>query len=318
MGMFHKVKVGDQVISPIDWEMSPDISFGTFESWGGRERVRNNDECVYYFFVDNWGDEPKFCLMERAVKHAKVMAEIKAPSEIVKQCVKSQGGSSIFEKSYAIDEPIKQWLIDNVLDGGDSQLVVPMVEVVLIEDMGTPLPTAAEKPFTGEVTVLPSVPDYINDDEIADVLKKWDFFDSEHNLSGTFENSLTSSGNPEVIIDQRTSLMWQRDGLDIHSIRTIQRNIEELNKNNFAGFSDWRLPTMEEAMSLMESEKNFKDVFLNPCFSKEQPFIFVAAQRKPGGYWFVDYKQGRAFWSSGTIPGGFGRLVRTLSESKVN
>lgn len=313
MGMFHKVKVGEQIISPIDWEMSPDISFGTFESWGGRERVRNNDECVYYFFVDNWGEEPKLCLMERAVKHAKVMAEIKAPSEIVKQCVKSQGGSSIFEKSYAIDEPIKQWLIDNVLDGGDSQLIVPRVEVVLIEDMGTPLPSAAEKPFTGERTVLPSVPDLINDDEIADVLKKWNFFDSAHNVSGTFENSFISSGNPEVIIDQRTSLMWQRDGLDIHSIRTIQRNIEELNKNNFAGFSDWRLPTMEEAMSLMEPEKNFKDVFLNPCFSKEQPFIFVAAQRKPGGYWFVDYKQGRAFWSSGTIPGGFGRLVRTLS-----
>ena len=110
MGMFHKVKVGDQVISPIDWEMTPDLSFGTFESWGGRERVRNNEECVYYFFVDNWGDEPKLCLMERAVKHAKIMAEIKAPPEIIKQCVKGQGGSSIFEKSYAINEPIKQWL----------------------------------------------------------------------------------------------------------------------------------------------------------------------------------------------------------------
>lgn len=313
MGLFHKVKVGDQIISPIDWEMNPDSSFGTFESWGGRERVRNNDECVYYFFVDNWGDEPKLCLMERAVKHAKIMAEIKAPPEIVKQCVKSQGRSSIFEKSYAIDEPIKQWLIDNVLDGGDSQLVVPRVEVVLVEDMGTPLPSATEKPFSGEVVLLPSAPDIINDDQIADVLKKWNFFDSEHNLSGRFENSFVSTDNPEVIIDQRTSLMWQRDGLDINSIRTIQRNIEKLNANQFAGFSDWRLPTMEEAMSLMEPEKNVKDVFLHPCFSKEQPFVFVAAQRKPGGYWFVDYKQGRPFWSSGTIPGGFARLVRAVA-----
>lgn len=313
MGLFHKVKVGDQVISPIDWEMNPDISFGTFESWGGRERVRNNDECVYYFFVDNWGDEPKLCLMERAVKHAKIMAEIKAPPEMIKQCVKGQGSSSIFEKSYAIDEPIKQWLIGNVLDGGDSQLVVPRVEVVLVEDMGTPLPSATEKPFTGDAALLPSAPDIINDDQIAAVLKKWNFFDSEHNLPGKFENSLISSGNPEVIIDQRTSLMWQRDGLDINSIRTIQRNIDKLNTNKFAGFSDWRLPTMEEAMSLMEPEKNAKDVFLHPCFSKEQPFIFVAAQRKPGGYWFVDYKQGRAFWSSGTIPGGFARLVRAVA-----
>jgi hypothetical protein len=312
MGMFHKVKVGDQVISPIDWEMTPDISFGTFESWGGRERVRNNDECVYYFFVDNWGDEPKLCLMERAVKHAKIMAEIKAPLEIISQCVKSQGSSSIFEKSYAINEQIKQWLIDNVLDGGDSRLVVPRLEVVFKEDMGTPLPGVSENPFTGENVLLPSEPGYINDDQIADVIRKWNFFDSEYNPSGRFENSLVSSTNPEVIIDQRTSLMWQRDGLDINSIRTIQKNIEELNKQNFAGFSDWRLPTMEEAMSLMEPEQNIKGVFLKLCFSKEQPFIFVAAQRKPGGYWFVDYKQGRAFWSSGTIPGGFGRLVRTI------
>ncbi len=312
MGMFHKVKVGDQVISPIDWEMTPDISFGTFESWGGRERVRNNDECVYYFFVDNWGDEPKLCLMERAVKHAKIMAEIKVPPEIIKQCVKSQGSSSLFEKSYAIDETTKKWLIDNILDGGDSPLVVPRVEVVLVEDMGTPLPSAAEKQFSGDVVHLPSEPEFINDDEIAEVSKKWNFFDSEYNPSGRFDNSFITSGDPKVIIDQRTSLMWQRDGLDINSIRAIQRNIEEVNKNKFAGFSDWRMPTMEEALSLMEPKKNTKDVFLKPCFSKEQPFIFVAAQRKPGGYWFVDYKQGRAFWSSGTIPGGFGRLVRTV------
>lgn len=312
MGIFHKVKVGDQIISPIDWEMTPDMSFGTFESWGGRERVRNNEECVYYFFVDNWENEPKLCLMERAVKHAKILAEIKAPADMIKQCVNGQGSSSLFEKSYAINGPIKQWLIDNVLDGGDSQLIVPRVEVILVEDMGTPLPKTTESSFAGDVVLLPSEQEYINDDEIVDVLKKWNFFDSECNPSGRFDNYFVASGDPQVIIDQRTSLMWQRDGLDINSIRTIQRNIEKVNKNNFAGFSDWRLPTMEEAMSLMEPEKNFKDLFLKPCFSKEQPFIFVAAQRKPGGYWFVDYKQGRAFWSSGTIPGGFGRLVRTV------
>lgn len=315
MGMFHKVKIGDQVISPIDWEMSPDISFGTFESWGGRERVRNNAECVYYFFVDNWGDEPKLCLMERAVKHAKIIAEIKAPLEIIKECVKSQGSSSTFEKSYAIDEQIKQWLIANVLDGGDSRFIVPSVAVIHKEDMGLTLPAASEHVFTGDTVLLPSQPDFviINDDQIAGVLKKWNFFDSEYNPSGRFDNSFVRTTDPAVIVDQRTSLMWQRDGLDINSIRAMQRNIEDLNKKSFAGFSDWRLPSMEEAMSLMEPEKNSKDVFLQPCFSKEQPFIFVAAQRKPGGYWFVDYKQGRAFWSSGTIPGGFGRPVRTVA-----
>jgi hypothetical protein len=306
------MKIGDEVISPIDWEMNPDISFGTFESWGGRERVRNNKEFVYYFFVDNWGDEPKLCLMERAVKHARIMAEIMAPPEIIKQCVTAQGSSSIFEKSYAIDERIKEWLIDNVLDEhGDSRLVVPRLEKVIREDMGPQLPLAAASPPVGEIVQLPTQPGIINDDQIAGLLRKWNFFDTELNPLGRFANSLVEGDNPGVVIDQRTALMWQRGGIDIGSIRHVQRSIEELNGERFAGYGDWRLPTMEEAMSLMEPERNFKGIYLHPGFSKEQPFIFVAAQRKPGGYWFVDFKQGRAFWSSGTIPGGFGRLVRS-------
>jgi hypothetical protein len=312
MGMYHKVTVGDQVISPIDWEMDPAMAFGTFESWGGRERVRNNDECVYYFFVDNWGDVPKLCLMERAVKHAKIMAEIKAPLEIIQDCVKGQGTSSIFEKSYAINEKIKQWLIDNVLDNGDSKLVIPEVVVEHVEDMGAQLPDIACSTFNGESVVLPSESTIINDEEIGPLVKKWNFFDRELNPSGRFDNALVSTADDEIVVDLRTNLMWQSGGIDIGSIRHIQRQIVEINKSRFGGHTDWRLPTMEEAMSLMEPVKNDKGVYLNHCFSKEQPFVFVDNQRKPGGYWFVDFKQGRPFWSSGTIPGGFGRLVRAV------
>lgn len=312
MGLFHKLKVGDQVISPIDWEMNPALAFGTFESWGGRERVRNNDECVYYFFVDNWGETPKLCFMERAVKHAKVMAEINAPVEMLKDCVKEQGASSIFEKSYTINEKIKQWLIDNVLDSGDAKLVIPEVAVEHVEDMGPQLQSIERAEFKGETVLLPAGNAIINDGEIDAIIKKWNFFERELNPSGRFDNSLVSTSNDGIVVDLCTQLMWQTGSIDIGSIRHIQREIVATNKAAFGGYSDWRMPTMEEAMSLIEPVKNEKDIYLNPCFSKEQPFIFVAAQRKPGGYWFVDFKQGRAFWSSGTIPGGFGRLVRTV------
>ncbi len=312
MGMFHKVQVGEKVISPIDWEMNPDLSFGTFESWGGRERVRNNNERVYYFFVDNWGEEPKLCLMERGVKHAKIMAEIVAPLEMIKKCVEMQGRSAIFEKSYAINDQLKEWLISNVLDGGDNNLVVPRVTLNIQEDMGQDLPSASQKTYSGEVIHLPAEPGIINDGEIAGIIEKWGFFEAEYNPEGRCINEFVAGNDSSVLIDQKTSLMWQRGGLDIGSIRAIQRGMSELNEHGFAGFNDWRLPTMEEALSLMDPQKNQKGIYLSSVFSKEQPFIFVAAQRKPGGYWFVDYKQGKAFWASGTIPGGFGRLVRSL------
>jgi hypothetical protein len=310
--MYHKVKVGDKVISPIDWEMSPELTFGTFESWGGRERVRNNDERVYYFFVDDWGDKPRLCLMERAVKHAKVVAEIKAPLDMMKKCVAEQGYVAKFEQSFAINDQIREWLIRNVLDDDNPSLVVPIVEEEEVEDMGPALPDLKVASFTGRAEKLPAEPRYIQEEEVGMLIKKWNFYDSELNPNGRFANCLVDSGDERTVIDLRTNLMWQRGGLDINSIRHMRKEIEELNREGFAGCNDWRLPTIEEAMSLMEPEPNEKIIYLHPCFSKKQPFVFVEARRKPGGYWFVDYKQGRAFWSSGTIPGGFGKLVRSL------
>lgn len=311
MGMFHSVRVGDQVINSIDWEMSPELTFGTFESWGGRERVRNNDERVYYFFVDDWGERPKLCLMERGVKHARVVAEIKAPLEMMRKCVDEQGYVARFEQSFAINDQIREWLINNVLDKKNSSLVVPVYEEEEVENMGPALPGQKAVIFDGMVTLLPKEPRFLQEEDLARFFARWKFFDAEHHPSGRFANLLVDSGDEQTVIDLRTSLMWQRGGIDINSIRQMRREIETLNAQGFAGYSDWRLPTVEEAMSLMEHEQNDKGVYLHQCFSKNQPFIFVEARRKPGGYWFVDYKQGRLFWSSGTIPGGFGRLVRS-------
>jgi len=313
MGMFHKVKVGNEIISPIDWEMSPELTFGTFESWGGRERVRNNDECVYYFFVDDWGDTPKLCLMERAVKHARVVAEIKAPLEMMRKCVDEQGYVARFEQSFAINDQIRDWLIRNVLDDGNSSLVIPVVEEKEIENMGPALPGKKKAGFSGTIVSLPVEPAFLQEEEVDALLRKWNFFESEQNPAGVFANTLINPGNDQTVIDLTTNLMWQRDGLEINSIRQMRKAIAEVNEKGLAGFHDWRMPTVEEAMSLMEPLQNSKGIYLHPCFSKNQPFIFVEARRKPGGYWFVDYKQGRLFWSSGTIPGGFGRLVRSLS-----
>ncbi len=312
MAMFHSVQVGERHISPIDWEMSPDLTFGTFESWGGRERVRNNDEMVYYFFIDNWGDEPKLRLMERAVKHARIVATIQAPQTMVEQCVKNQGEAAIFERSYAINEEIKEWLINNVLDKENPAMVIPADDNNLTENMGPPLPS--RKFITEEVKqiTLPGKPKIINDDQIASVIKEYNFFDNDLNPEGHFENVFVDNGDNKTITDLKTGLMWQTGGIDICSIRTMQRSIAELNDEKFAGYNDWRLPSMEEAMSLMEPEKNDKGMYLHPCFTKLQAFVFVSAERRPGGYWFVDFKQGRAFWSSGTIPGGFGRLCRQV------
>ncbi len=311
MGLFTLLKLGNQHV--VDWEMSPEYTFGTFESWGGKEQVRSKisrTERIYYFFIDAWDETPRLCLMERGVKHARVVAEILAPPEMVRKCVDEQGKVAIFERTHGINEEVKNWLLENIIETCDESKIVAIEEEAR-ESLGlTGLP-GADEPLPSELehVNLPSGPAEISEGDVVALIKKYNFTDHERNPEGKFSNYLVDNGDGQTVTDKVTGVMWQRGGADIMSHRSMRRELEKLNADKLAGYDDWRLPSMAEALSLMEQEKN-RDLFLHPCFSSEQPFIFVDATRRPGGYWFVDFKHGRAFWSSGTIPGGFGRFCR--------
>jgi hypothetical protein len=62
--------------------------------------------------------------------------------------------------------------------------------------------------------------------------------------------------NVLLVVDHATGLMWQRGGSgDIvqGGMKGAEEYVRGLNTKKFAGFDDWRLPTLEEAMSLMTS-----------------------------------------------------------------
>lgn len=307
MGLFTCLGLSSDLT--IDWQMNPEYSFGTFESWGGRERVRSDTERIYYFFIDAWGDAPRLCLMERGVKHARVAAEITAPQEMLESCVAEQGKVALFERTFAINEEVQSWLRENVVECEGSSLVTALTEKPLDMYGDTGLPSAAEPVPELSSFSLPARSGEMSEEDVVALVKKYNFADHERNPQGNFSNHLVDNGDNLTVTDRVTGLMWQRGGMDIMSYRSMQKRIDQLNRDGFAGYNDWRIPTMDEALSLMESN-SLNGQFLHPCFSTQQPFIFVDCIRKPGGYWFVDFKHGRAFWASGTIPGGFGRFCR--------
>jgi hypothetical protein len=311
MGLFHRLKLPENAI--LDWEMTPEYTFGTFESWGGKERLRNNDERIYYFFVDAWEDPPRLCLMERGVKHARVVATVKAQQAMVDRCVQGQGRVARFERTFAINQELQQWLVDHVVDTDPGDLLVPVREESpsKLGPSGLPRTLNQDPPLRLDLSVLVGE---VSEQDIAALIAQYGFVDQERNPQGRFDNLLVDNGDGLTVTDYRTGLVWQRAGLDIMSHRAMRRQIEDVNRHLFAGSSAWRLPTVAEALSLLEPQRNRQGLFIHPCFSSEQPFVFVDAVRKPGGYWFMDFKQGRVFWSSGTIPGGFGRLCRPLDS----
>lgn len=104
---------------------------------------------------------------------------------------------------------------------------------------------------------LRSKPKGLSDEDIMGMIERRDFYDSQRNRSGKglqhqYE-SIEQQGR-KLVIDYTTGLMWQQSGSDnVMSSSQTTSYLKELNKFQFAGYSDWRLPTLEEAMSLIES-----------------------------------------------------------------
>lgn len=312
MGLREKLGLAGEEPFSIAWDITPADTFGIFESWGGKVRIRNRKERYYYFYIDAWEEPAKLLLMERGIKYARVLAQITAPREMIDACVARQG-KALLDKSYAIDADLRQWLQVHVLEAAESALVVPVESGLDQEETATGLPMKNEISPPVAMT-LRHEPAFISEAEVAGLVRQGNYFESQHNPTGGFANSLVDNGDGLTITDLATGVMWQRGGCDITTIRHVNAYVQELNAQKFAGHDDWRLPTMEEALSLLEAGKNDKGLHLHPCFSREQPFIFLADERKPGGYWFMDFKQATVFWASGTIPGAFGRVCRTVRE----
>jgi len=315
MGLANMLDISDRRQFSIDWEITPTYTFTMFESWGGvnGERLRNNDEKFYYFYVDAWESPAALYLMERGVKHAKVLARIAAPQELIDRCVADGGRSASLDRSYAINAAVREWLIKTVFDGADESFVTPIKAEESHENMATSsLLAPGYVPERLKVVNLRSEPNSFTEEQVVELIRKGGYFDIKHNPGGSFTNYFVDTGNERTVTDLATGLMWDRYGCDIANIKRVRRHVEEMNREEYGGHSAWRVPTIDEAMSLMEPGPNSKGLYLHPCFSQEQPFIFATDQRHPGGYWFVDYKQGASFWASGTIPGGFGRACRSI------
>ena len=80
----------------------------------------------------------------------------------------------------------------------------------------------------------------------------------------------------KVVIDHATGLMWHQSGsFKNMSWKRAKKWVTKLNEKGYAGFTDWRLPTLEEAISLLEPSEKNGNQFIDPAFDKTQSSVWT-------------------------------------------
>ena len=96
-----------------------------------------------------------------------------------------------------------------------------------------------------------------------------------------------------LIIDENSGLTWQQSGFSADlTLEQAHDYTNELNRNNHAGYTDWRLPTLEEAMSLVEPTTSRDGLYINPIFDKKQKWIWTADKNSASRAWYVYFGSG--------------------------
>jgi len=151
---------------------------------------------------------------------------------------------------------------------------------------------------------LRSMAGILSENEVSDMLKRKNFFSKRYDWNKNFCNPRGDFANEyevktirgdKVVLDHATGLMWHQSGSEKSLYyRNGKLWIDELNRRGYAGYSDWRLPTLEEGASLIERSEMNGYLCVDPLFSAKQ--IWIWTSDATGGafsrVWFVGFAGG--------------------------
>jgi hypothetical protein len=147
----------------------------------------------------------------------------------------------------------------------------------------------------------------LGEDAVRTMLKNYNFFDSVWNWNGSFANDFVDNGDGTVT-DRATGLMWQKDGSPKPlTLKEAISYIRSLSNKRFMGYSDWRIPTVEELASLI-GENAKRGLYIDPLFATKQKSCWSSDSG------FVEDKYMKDVWIADFVKG---RLVLYMLEDRL-
>jgi len=159
----------------------------------------------------------------------------------------------------------------------------------------------------------------LSKDDVKEMLGWYNFYDSVWNKGGDFTNNYEAQviNGDKVVIDHATGLMWHQSGsLQKMNWGETYQWISELNRQEYAGYRNWRLPTIDEAVTLLESSKfgGENGLYIDSIFDSRQKLIWTSDEKaktekmrlgkfnlgkstsSSRHWWCVNYASGTVSW----------------------
>ena len=163
----------------------------------------------------------------------------------------------------------------------------------------------------------------LSKEDVKNMLGLYNFYDSVWNNGGNFTNDYEAQviNGDKVVIDHATGLMWHQSG-------SLQRTdwgetyqwVRELNRMRYARYQDWRLPTIDEAVTLLESRKygGGNGLHIDPVFDSRQKLIWTSdVKAKTERSWIgTTTVSGRYWWRVSFTNGTVSWLIRLVELQK--
>ncbi|MCL4707057.1 DUF1566 domain-containing protein [bacterium] len=171
-----------------------------------------------------------------------------------------------------------------------------------------PLPKSSPK------LILRSQPtDNLSSEQVKKMLGEKNFFDAYENKNGkgvVHQYEPLEREGKKLVLDKTTGLLWQQSGSDGTMVfKEAEQYVRGLNEKRFAGYDDWRLPTLEEAMSLMESKKH-GELYLDRVFDHKQQWIWTSDHHDESAAWVVGFGYGGCYYTLVDLNYSCVRVVR--------
>ena len=121
-------------------------------------------------------------------------------------------------------------------------------------------------------------------------------------VRGNFQHNYKpqSTNDTTIVRDYVTGLMWEKAGSPVKmNWNEAKTYIDQLNQKAYAGYSDWRLPTVEELASLLEFDKKNGNNFIDPAFDATQNFCWSSdTVVTSNAAWAVGFNSGHIYYDA--------------------